>query len=70
VTTFGNQWRALNEYEHLLLAGLADIFQIHKPAQVSAIDIENRVPLLLGGFWCLILIAGTVVFVLSILGII
>ena len=68
VTTFGNQWKALNDYERLSIAGLEDVFQISKPAKVSALDIENKIPLLLSGFWSLILISGIVVLVLSFLG--
>ena len=68
VTTFGNQWMALNQHEHISMTGLEDPFQISKRAKVSAIDIENRVPLLLSGLWSLILMGGIVVLVLSILG--
>jgi hypothetical protein len=68
VTTFRNQWKALNEYERLSIAGLEDSFQIIKPAKVSAIDIENRIPLLLSGLWSLILMGGIIVLVLSFSG--
>jgi hypothetical protein len=70
VTTFGNQWKALNDYERLSIAGLEDAFQISKPAKVSALDIENKIPLLLSGLWLLILIVGIIIIVLSILGVV
>ena len=38
VTTIRNQWKALNKYEPLSIAGLDDTFQVDKPAKVSAID--------------------------------
>lgn len=68
VTTFGNQWKALNEYERVSIAGLEETFQISKPAKVSALDIENKIPLLLSGLWLIIFIAGITLIVLSILG--
>ena len=68
VTTFRNQWRALNLYERLSLPGLDDAFQVSKPAKVSVINIENRVPLLLSGLWSLILVGGIVFLALNILG--
>ena len=68
VTTFRNQWRTLNDYEPLVLPGLDDTFQVPKPARVSVINIENRVPLLLSGLWLLILTGGAALLTLSILG--
>ena len=68
VMTFRNQWKALNLYEPLSLPGLDDTFQVTKPARVSVINIENRVPLLLSGLWLLIFISGTVFLALTILG--
>ena len=70
VTTFGNQWRALNKYEPVSAPGLEDVFQISKPAKVSATKIENRVPLVLSGLWSLIFIAGVTIIILSLLGIV
>lgn len=68
MTTFGNQNKALNDHEPLTIAGLEDTFQISKPAKVSALDIENKIPLLLSGFWLLIFVAGITVIALSVSG--
>ena len=70
VTTFRNQWKSLEKHEPINLPGLDDAFQISKPAKVSVIKIENRMPLLLSGLWLLILIGGIILFVLNLLGII
>ena len=69
VTTFGNQWRALNKYEPIAAPGLEDVFQISKPAKVSATNIESRVPLVLSSLWSLIFIAGITIIILSLFGI-
>ncbi|UCC62838.1 MAG: hypothetical protein JSV36_19150 [Anaerolineae bacterium] len=68
VTTMRNQWKALNKHEQLSLEGLEDKFEIEKPARVSAIDIENRLPLALAGLWLIIFLGGAVVTGLSVTG--
>ena len=70
VTTFRNQWKSLEKHEPINLPGLEDAFQISKPAMVSVINIENRMPLLLSGLWFLLLIGGIILFVLKLLGLI
>jgi len=70
VTTFRNQWKALNNFEPLSVPGLDDTFQVDKPARTSAIDIENRLPWLVAGLWLVILVSGIVLVTLGILGII
>jgi hypothetical protein len=70
VTTFRNQWKALNHFESLSIPGLDDTFQVDKPAKTSAIDIENKLPWLIGGLWIVILVAGIAFATLGILGII
>jgi len=68
VTTIRNQWKALNKYEPLSLEGLEDKFEIRSSARVSAITIENRLPLILAGLWLLIFLAGAAIIGLSLTG--
>jgi hypothetical protein len=68
VTTFGNQWKALNRFEPLTFPGLGETFEVGKTAKTSAIDIENRLPWLMGGLWLVILVAGIALATLTILG--
>jgi hypothetical protein len=70
VTTIRNQWKALNKYEPLSIAGLDDTFQVDKPAKVSAIDLENKLPLLLSGLWLFVFVGGVVLVFLNIIGLI
>jgi hypothetical protein len=68
VTTIRNQWKALNKHEPLSLEGLEDKFEIKSSARVSAITIENRLPLILAGLWLLIFLAGATIIGLSLTG--
>lgn len=68
VTTIRNQWKALNRYEPLSLEGLEDKFEIKSSARVSAITIENRLPLILAGLWLIIFLAGAAIIGLSLTG--
>ena len=58
LTTFQNQWTALNKYQKLTVPELEDPFLISKSAKHSAIAVENYLPLILTVFWAVILLAA------------
>ena len=58
LTTFQNQWKALNKYEKLTVPELEDPFLINKSAKHSAIVVENYLPLILTVFWAIIFLAA------------
>lgn len=68
VTTIRNQWRALNEYETVSFNGIEDTFTIKRSAKCSVTAIENRLPLVVTGFWLLVLLGGLTVDILYVLG--
>jgi hypothetical protein len=68
VTTIGNQWRALNEYETVSFNGIEDKFTIKRSARRSVTAIENLLPLVVTGFWLLVFVGGLTVEILHFLG--
>lgn len=66
ITTFRNQWKALNLYEELHLFGLDDKFLIIPSARHSAISVENKLPIILAIIWAIIFIAALLVIGVSI----
>jgi hypothetical protein len=65
VTTFGNSWKALNEYEELKVSELEKPFQISKSAKYSAIAVENNLPLILTIFWAIVFLAALIFIVVQ-----
>jgi hypothetical protein len=61
VTTIRNQWQALNQYKPLSLEGLEDTFEIKPSEKVSAITIENKLPLVLIWFWLIVFLGGVTI---------
>jgi hypothetical protein len=67
VTTIRNQWKALNEYETVSFNGIEDKFTIKRSARRSVTTIENRLPLVVTGFWLLVFLGGLAIEILHLL---
>ena len=65
VTTFRNQWEALNNYHILELPELKEPFEISKSARHSAISVENNIPLILTFFWVAVFLGAIILIYLQ-----
>ena len=68
VTTIRNQWKALNECATVSFNGIEDEFTIRRSARRSVTTIENRLPLVLTGFWLLVFVGGLTIEIVHLLG--
>jgi hypothetical protein len=65
MSTFTNQWLALNKFETVHFANIDDLFTIRPQAKASSTLIEGRLPLVLVFFWSAVFIGSIAVVVLK-----
>jgi len=70
MTTFANQWKALNEFKTVTFDHLDDKFTIKARAKKSSTTIEGTLPLIIACFWLLVFLGGISITILRLLQII
>jgi len=68
MSTFQNQWRALNKFERITFKDIEDKFEIKRQAKVSSTTIEGRLPLVLASFWVIVFVGSVTIGVLKLMG--
>lgn len=58
MSTFTNQWRALNKFETVLFENIEDEFTIKNAARGSSTVIEGKLPLVIAGIWLAVFIVS------------
>lgn len=61
MSTFTNQWQALNRFETVLFENIAAEFTVKKAARGSSTVIEGKLPLVIAGIWFVILVISIVI---------
>ena len=65
MSTFTNQWNALNKFETVQFKNIKDDFTIKAKAKASSTVIEGRLPSVIAIFWLIVFAASVVIILLS-----
>ena len=68
MSTFTNQWNALNKFETVHFKNIKDEFTIKHEAKASSTVIEGRLPSVIAVFWLIVFVASSVIITLNLLG--
>ena len=67
LSTFSNQWKALNQFETIHFENIKDEFTINQNAKESSAILEGRLPRIISGFWLMVFIVSVVIIMLNML---
>jgi hypothetical protein len=68
MSTFQNQWMALNKFEVVQFKNIKDEFELKPQAKSSSTIIEGRLPLVLASFWAAVFVGSIILGALHLLG--
>lgn len=67
MSTFTNQWKALNQFETIRFEKIKDAFTIKKQAKASSTIIEGKLPIILAVFWSVVFFGSVLIITLILL---
>jgi len=70
MSTFQNQWKAMNEFEVIQFPDINEEFEVKPQARRSSTMIEGRLPLVLAIFWAVVLVGSIALGLMTLLGLV